>query len=79
MFTVYMIRSDEGKQYIGHTSDIHRRLAEHNTGLCKTTKVCGEWKLVYKEEFATRGEAMKREKWLKSGVGRAYLKQVLNF
>jgi len=36
-----------------------------------------EWELIYKEEFDNKTEALKREKWLKTGVGREYLKKIL--
>ena len=73
VFTVYVIVSAEGNRYTGHTSDIVRRLREHNGGDCKSTKAGTAWRLVYAERFETRGAALKRERWLKSGVGRAYL------
>jgi putative endonuclease len=73
MFKVYVIKSENGKSYTGHTSDLERRLIEHNSGKCKTTKVCCNWLVVYSEVFMTRSDAMKREKWLKSGVGRQFL------
>jgi len=36
------------------------------------------WELLYKEEFENKSEALKREKWLKTGVGREYLKKNIN-
>jgi len=77
MFTVYVLRSIKGKQYIGHTSDLERRLLEHNSGLCKTTKVDKDWQVIYSEEFTTRGEAVKRERWLKTGRGREFIKEMM--
>jgi putative endonuclease len=41
------------------------------------TKRGTNWKLIYKEEFETKTEAFKREKWLKTGIGREYLKRIL--
>jgi len=35
----------------------------------------GHWKLIYKEEFENKTEALKREKWFKTGVGRDLLKK----
>jgi putative endonuclease len=61
MFTVYVIQSASGKRYTGYTSDLERRLLEHNSGLCKTTKVDRNWQVIYSEEFTTRGEAIKIE------------------
>ena len=74
-FVVYVIKSINGRQYIGHTSDLDRRIVEHNSGMCKTMKVDTGWRVIYQESCSTRGEAMKRERWLKTGVGRDYLKQ----
>lgn len=42
------------------------------------TKLRGLWKLVYKEEYTTKTEALKREKFLKSGKGREFLKHIIN-
>ena len=74
-FCVYILRSETtGQIYIGHTSDLERRLREHNDHkLGKgryTRKQKGPWRLVYAEEMQSRSEAMMREKFLKSGQGR---------
>jgi putative endonuclease len=66
-----------GKRYTGHTSDLNRRLKEHNSGMCKSTKIDIDWKVIYAEEYPTRSEAMKREKWLKSGRGSRFLKTIM--
>ena len=74
MVTVYVLRSEQtGKRYIGCTEDFERRILEHNSGQNKSTRGKGPWRLVYSEVFATRGEALKRERGLKSGQGRAWL------
>lgn len=58
------------------------RLAQHNDSahtLTRTTKrYAGPWRMVYSEEISTRAEALAREKALKSGQGRAWLKNVLD-
>ena len=74
MYYVYVIKSDSGKNYTGHTNNIQRRLSEHNNDMCKTTKTESNWKVVHLESFKTRGEAMKREKWLKTGQRRDLLR-----
>ena len=79
MFFVYVLRSQSsGKTYIGQTADLDRRVSEHNDPLHNsakfTTRHKGPWVLVHSEQFATRSEAMRREKWFKSGVGREWLK-----
>jgi putative endonuclease len=82
-FTVYVLVSDStGRRYVGQTEDLERRLAEHNTPAHNvrkyTSRNAGPWRLVFSEEYATRAEAMRREKWLKSGVGRQWLQVTLN-
>jgi putative endonuclease len=77
MFSVYVIQSKCGNRYTGYTAELERRLQEHNAGLCKTTKVDNQWKVIYQESYEMRGEAMKREKWLKSGAGRRYIDNIL--
>ncbi len=74
-FYVYAIMSDESHRYIGQTPDLVRRLSEHNAGLCHSTKHGYNWRIIHTEKYPTRAEAMKREKWLKSGVGREWMKQ----
>jgi putative endonuclease len=76
MFKVYVIKSQSrGTYYIGQTEDLERRIKEHNEGLLgKYTKEKGPWVLVYTETYETRSEAMKREKYLKTGVGREFIK-----
>ncbi len=79
MYFVYVLRNlRTNGQYIGHTANLERRVMQHNSSNYKperyTNKISGPWELVYKEEYPSRVEAMKREKFLKSGQGRAYLK-----
>ncbi|MBI2405631.1 GIY-YIG nuclease family protein [Candidatus Microgenomates bacterium] len=77
---VYALYNQESKKiYIGQTNNIGRRLLEHNQkkGNHFTAKVLGEWKLVYKEEFEIREEAIRREKQLKSFRGREFLKNLI--
>jgi len=75
-FVVYVIKSEEGFQYTGMTEDLSKRLTEHNNkSLSFWTKRGRNWKLIYSEEYNSNAEALKREKWLKSGIGRKYLKE----
>ena len=80
MFCVYIIKSESSnKIYIGQASDIDKRLKQHNdpnNNYSKYTKQNkGPWKLIYKEEVASRSEALKRERFLKSGKGREFIKK----
>ena len=78
MWHVYVLRSlKNGRLYTGSTSDLERRLREHQRGKNRYAKYAGPFELVYKEECGTRLEARQRELFLKSGQGRALLKQEL--
>lgn len=79
MFYVYVIESENSdKIYIGQTSNIEKRLVQHNdpnNNYSKYTKQNkGPWKLIYKEEVISRSLAIRREKFLKSGKGREFIK-----
>ena len=65
-YCVYILLSrKDGNLYVGQTSDIEKRLRAHNEGRVQSTKHRGPLQLVHFEEFGSRGEAMKRERWLK--------------
>jgi putative endonuclease len=78
MFHVYVLRSRKnGRLYTGHTNDLPRRLAEHNSGQNPSTRFNGPFEIVHAETFPTRSEAYARELFLKSGRGREQLKGLL--
>ena len=78
MFYVYILRSlSTGRFYVGFTSDLTQRLGQHNEGLTKSTRNRGPWELVYQEEFASKTEAARRERFLKTGRGREELRRFL--
>jgi predicted GIY-YIG superfamily endonuclease len=65
-FWVYILRCADGSYYIGHTDDIDKRLAGHDQGAVSSyTRKRRPVKLVFAEEFATRIDAMERERQLK--------------
>lgn len=75
MFYVYALRSiKSGRFYTGYTSDLRKRLAEHNKGSSTYTRFRGPYELVYYEACMEANDALAREKYLKSGMGRRYLK-----
>jgi putative endonuclease len=76
MFFVYIIYSTKAaKKYIGQTSNLTLRMEQHNTNhYLSYTNNKGPWSLIHSEEFQTRSEALAREKMLKSGVGRDWIK-----
>lgn len=75
MFYVYIMKSERnGKRYVGSTGKLpEERVNEHNSGTNKFTQNNRPWKLVTFETFLTKSEALKREKFLKSGQGRKWL------
>lgn len=66
----------DSKFYIGFTSDLKRRLKEHNSGLVKSTNPRKPFKLVYFEGYANEEEARHREHNLK--LRARALRQLLN-
>ncbi len=72
-----MRSTDFSRNYIGFTSNIENRLEQHNSGKTKSTRPYKPWKLLFYEVFDTKEEAIQREKWLKSGLGREYIKSKL--
>lgn len=58
--------------------DVPARLIEHNAGKCRYTSGRRPWTVLHVEEYATRGEAMRRERFLKTGAGRSLLDELLH-
>ena len=78
MYYVYVIKSKTGLTYSGQTQDLEQRLAEHNGGKSNWTSQDENWKFIYSKTFDTRIEAIQYERWLKTGVGRDFLKKILS-
>jgi len=77
MLFVYAIKSlVDGRIYVGMTKDVTKRIFEHNAGKTKSTKGYKPWQLIYTESVISRPEARRREKYLKSGVGKEFLKSL---
>ena len=66
----------DGRIYVGLSSNIERRIFEHNSGYTFSTKGFRPWKLILKEEVKDRKEARIREKYFKSGFGKELLKSI---
>ena len=76
--TVYALLSEKTNEiYVGMTIHLDQRVKEHNSGKSKFTKGRMPWKLVYSEICNGRLEARKRELYLKSGIGKEFLKGVI--
>ncbi len=75
MYFVYAIKSLVKEWiYVGMTSNLERRLSQHNLGHNKSTKPYSPFKLVYFEKQPDRHSAREREKYLKTASGKRWLK-----
>jgi len=80
MYYVYVLQSKKDDSwYIGCTNDLNNRLKQHNLGKSKYTKNLGPWKIIYYEAGFNKIDAFRRERYLKSGYGRRYLKGRLKY
>ena len=78
MFYVYVLRSESDSGfYIGFSTNLRARLRQHQDGESFATKSRGPWKLIYYEAYTEREDAEGREKFLKSGAGRRFLRTQL--
>jgi len=79
MYYVYVILSlSDGMHYTGSTSKgPTERLKEHNAGCNRWTKGHKPFKLLYFEEASSKAEALKKEKFLKSGAGRKFIDSIV--
>jgi putative endonuclease len=75
---VYVLHSitDRGF-YIGYSADLKSRLSQQADGASFATKYRGPWKLIYYEAYVERADAKGRERYLKSGAGRRFLRTQL--
>lgn len=78
MVSVYAIFDEIKKEvYVGLTNNLERRLSEHKRGQSGYTKKYRNPIIFHTEEFENYQLARKREKYLKSGIGKEYLKEQL--
>ena len=78
MFYVYLLQSKkDNKWYTGFTCDLRKRVNEHNDKKNRSTKGRVPFELIYYEACFNESDARSREKYLKSGMGKRYLKNRL--
>ncbi len=77
MYYVYLIESlsVQGRRYVGMTTDLERRLLEHNQGKCPHTAQHRPWRIETAVTFRSEGKARVFEKYLKSGSGREFARR----
>lgn len=77
-YYVYILKSlKNGSLYIGYTTDLKKRVAEHNNGKSLATKPFRPYKLIFYEAFLNEKDAKNREEYLKGGYGRRTIKKML--
>ncbi len=79
-YYIYVLKSQlDGQLYTGYTNNLKRRINEHNNGKVTSTKDRIPFELIYSEACINQKDAIAREKYLKSGMGKKYLKNRLKF
>ncbi len=78
-FVVYILFSEDyNKTYVGFTPNLIARFKSHNSmGVKGFTMKFRPWKVIHVEFYGSKSEALKREKFLKTGKGRAFIKQLI--
>jgi putative endonuclease len=77
MITVYTIRSvNKLYIYVGQTNNLQRRVDEHNAGKGRSTKPYAPFVLIFSETHPNRIQSRAREKFLKSGQGKIFLRSL---
>ena len=72
---VYVLHSaSRGVFYKGSCADVERRLADHNAGRVRSTKSGRPWVLRHREDFGSKADALRRERFLKTRSGYRWLK-----
>ena len=78
MHYVYLLYSFKNKKlYTGFSSNLKKRIKEHNQGKSPYTKLKKPLKLIYYEAHLSKKDAQRREKYLKTTKGKASMKQIV--
>ncbi len=80
-FVVYVLYTSKYNiHYTGYTSNLISRFKSHNEyGTKGFTRKYRPWKVIHVEFFKDKIDALHREKFLKTGQGRLFIKQILKF
>ena len=77
-YFVYIIKSaKDGKNYIGSTSNLEKRLLWHNQGKNKSTKHRIPFSIIFRKEFSDKSSALAYEMWLKKQKGGYKIRELL--
>ena len=78
MHYVYVLQSSKDKKfYVGYSKELKQRVEEHNRGVVPATKQRRPLRLVYYEACVSKNDALRREKYLKTGWGKRFIKNRL--
>jgi len=78
MYTVYILQSlKNNRYYVGHTSNIEKRLLQHNSGLTYSTRNHIPWKIVYQKEFNSKSIAQHFELKIKKMKSRQFIEKLI--
>lgn len=78
MYYVYILQSEkDGLLYTGYTEHLAQRIKQHNEGSTRSTQNRRPLKLIYYEAYPDKDDALGREKFLKSGSGKRFVKKQL--
>ncbi|HOW87963.1 MAG TPA: GIY-YIG nuclease family protein [Candidatus Omnitrophota bacterium] len=78
MYYTYVLRSKkDGRLYTGYASDLQKRFKQHNAGEVPATKFRRPLELIYCEACVRAEDARARERYLKTGMGKRYLRNRL--
>ena len=78
MAKLYILQNENGKYYIGSTTDLEKRLKHHLGGHTPSTKRLGKLKLVFRKEYTTLAQARRIESKLKRLKRKDYIKKIIN-
>jgi len=79
MYYVYVLKLSNRQNYVGYTDAINRRLLEHKKGKVRSTKKYLPFRLIFYEAFASKEDARRRERYLKTSKGKSTLKMMLRY
>jgi len=76
-YTYVLLSQKDGRFYTGSTGNLGKRIKEHNSGRVSSTGYRRPFRLIYYEACLNKYDALQREKYLKTGMGKRYLQNRL--
>jgi putative endonuclease len=76
-YTYVLLSKKDNNFYVGYTDDLKNRIKLHNAGRVKSTAYRLPILLIYYESCLNKFDAIKRERYLKTGMGKRYIRNRL--